>query len=559
MSGFLSRAFAAEQRSVSLTSPEIIKLLASGQESYTGETITVEGALNVTSVLAGFTILMEDIASLPLILYRRLERGKERANRHPYYSLLHDNFNPEHTSMVFREMVTGHMLGWGNFYGQMLWDGRGVVREIWPLAANRMEVFRKDGERRYLYIDQSGRKIAFRQEDILHIPAFGFDGLVGYSRISMSRNAIGLARAAEKYGSKIFANDARPSVLFKATKKMTPEAKQALRESWAQIYAGAGNAAKSAVLEEGIDIETIGFPPEDAQFLQTRQFQVSEIARIFRIPPHMLGDVERSTSWGSGIEQQEIGYLSHTLRPWLVRIEQQLHKDLLIQREKRNYVIEHLVEALLRTDLTSRMQAYTQAITNGIMNRNEVREKENLNPYDEGEDYLVPMNLKNVNEPEPEPEPIPPQLAPTMLPPNEPPPDEEEEPEDENDERFLPLVMDAARRALRRESHEVRDASRRWLAKGKPEKFRQWLEEFYKADQPQYLREVCTPLIEAGLLGQQRLAHVAAVHSEAQGLRVDQTLAEQGDLEEITEAWPEGAPVLARALMDPAGAGQESE
>lgn len=544
MSGFLTRAF--EQRT-SLTAPPdwLIEYLGGGATAYTGESVTVEGALNVTSVLAGFTILMEDIASLPLLLYRRLERGKERAISHPYYTLLHDNFNAEHTSMVFREMVTGHMLGWGNFYGQMIWDGRGVVREIWPLAPNRMEVFREDNERRYLYTEQSGKKIAFRQEDILHIPAFGFDGLIGYSRIHLARNAIGLARAAEKYGSKIFANDARPSVVFKTKKRMTADAKRNLSESWNQLYAGAGNAARTAVLEEDLDMQTIGFPPEDAQFLQTRQFQVAEIARIFRIPPHMLGDVERSTSWGSGIEQQELGYLGHTLRPWMVRIEQQLHKDLLVTRERKNYVIEHLTDAMLRTDLTARMQAYTQAITNGILSRNEVREKENMNPYEGGDDFLIPLNLKDPTEPEPEPQP-----NPFLQPPQDEQDEQDEQPAEEPQRNLRPLMEDAVTRILRRESHEVRDAARRWLDKGRREKFDQWVEQFYKSDQPQYMRAVFEPFIQAGLLGQQRLAHFAVAHSESQGIRVAQALAEQGDLEKITDEWLAFAPGLTATLLE---------
>lgn len=525
MSGFLSRAF--EKRSISLTNPPEWFLQMIGEGTYTGEQFSIEGSLKVTAVLAGFTILMEDISSLPLILYRRLERGKERANRHPYYSLLHDNFNPEHTSLIFREIMIGHLLGWGNFYGQLIWDGRGVVREIWPLSPARMQVFRENGERRYLYTELNGNRIAFRQEEILHVPAFGFDGLVGYSRIGLARNAIGLSIAAEKYGSKMFANDARPSVLFKTTKTMDKDTKQELRESWNQLYAGAGKAAQAAVIDQGLDFETIGFPPEDAQFLQTRQFQVSEIARIFRIPPHMLADVDRSTSWGSGIEQQEQGYVNHTLRPWSVRIEQQLHKDLLLGRERRSYIIEHLYEALLRGDIQARSEAYTKAITNGWLSRNEVREKENMNPYDGGDEFLVPLNLvgeDNLNE----------------------------EPAQVNEplRNLQPILLEAAQRALKREAYEVRDAAHRWLDKGKPEKFSSWLEEFYKSDQPAYLRTTFAPYVQAGLMDYAHLTHVTALHSEAQGLRLASALEEQADLQEITEGWPERAAVLTAALME---------
>src|SRR5512136_1907297 len=327
-----------QKRSVSLTSPPqwlLDSLGLGGAES--GVSVSVEGSLKVTAVLSGFTILTEDTSSLPLILYRRLERGKERAVDHPYYSLMHDAPNPEMTSMVYRELQVGHMLGWGNFYAQMLWNDSGTVTELWPLNPSRMEIFRQNGERRYLYTTDTGQRVAFRQQDILHIPAFGFDGIQGYSRISLAKNAVGLAIAAEKYGSRFFANDARPTVVLKSPKATKPEAQKNLRESWNEIYRSSANAGKVAVLEEGLDLATIGIEPDAAQFLETRQFQVSEIARMFRIPPHMLGDVTNSTSWGTGIEQQELGYLSHTLRPWLVRIESQYNKDLLLQAERKKY------------------------------------------------------------------------------------------------------------------------------------------------------------------------------------------------------------------------------
>jgi HK97 family phage portal protein len=382
-----------QKRNVSLTAPPKWLLESLGLEgAASGVSVTVEGSLKVTAVLAGFTILTEDTSSLPLILYRRLDRGKERAVDHPYYDLMHSVPNPEMTSMVYRELQVGHMLGWGNFYAQMLWDEKGIVTELWPLNPARMEIFRQNGERRYLYYKDDGQRVAFRQQDILHIPAFGFDGIKGYSRISLAKNAVGLALAAEKYGSRFFANDARPTVVLKSPKPMKPEAQKNLRDSWNEIYRSAENAGKVAILEEGLSLDTIGIEPEAAQFLQTRQFQVSEIARMFRIPPHMLGDVTNSTSWGTGIEQQELGYLSHTLRPWLVRVEQQYNKDLLLPAERIKYFYEHLVDALLRTDIKARMDAYAVAILNGILSPNEAREAENRNPYDGGDTYRFPLN-----------------------------------------------------------------------------------------------------------------------------------------------------------------------
>jgi HK97 family phage portal protein len=475
MTGFLRSAF--QQRSALDAPPEwLMKYLGGGMVSESGEVISIEGSLKIPAVLAGFSILMEDIASLPLILYHRLTRGKERAVDHPYYFLMHDQPNPEMTSMVFRELIVGHMLGWGNFYGQMLWDGAGVVRQIWPLNPANMEVGRKDGERIYLYRNQQGKQIAFRQDEILHIPAFGFDGLKGYSRITLARNSIGLAVSAEKYSSRIFANDARPGIVLKHPGTLKEDAYKRLVESWSQTYGGAGNAGKTAIVEEGIDISTIGFPPKDALFIESQKWSVAQIARVFRIPPHMLGDVERSTSWGTGIEQQELGYLTHTLRPWMVRTEQQLNKDLLLTDDRREHFFEHLVDAMLRTDLDTRMRAYATAITNGVYTRNEVREKENLLPYEGGDEPLYPLNLSKSSDPAQDDEPPPPQPK----------------------RDLTPLLLDALRRIAKRDENELQGALKRFVEK--EDKFNKWVEQFYKRDYPEFILVTFQPLIDSGFI-----------------------------------------------------------
>jgi HK97 family phage portal protein len=461
-----------------------------GQETYTGEPVTVEGSLSVTAVMAGFTILSEDTASLPLILYRRLKRGKERATDNPYYALMHDAPNPEHTSMVFRELLAGHLVGWGNFYGQLMWDNKGIVQEIWPLRPDRMEVFRENGVRKYIYQPITGLERAFRQDEILHIPAFGFDGLTGLSRIAQARNAISLSIAAEKFGAKFFTNDARPGIVLKHPGALGDEAYKHLSESWGAIHQGVDNSHKPAILEEGMSLETIGIPPEDAQFLQTRQFQVAEVARIFRIPPHMIGDVQKSTSWGSGIEQQELGYLSHTLRPWLTRIEQQLNKDLLLSAEKRDFVFEHLTDVLLRTDTTSRFQAYAQAITNGFMTRNEAREKENWNPIDGLDEPLVPLNMQEAGA-TPDPK-----IAPRTM-------------------DIKPLLRDVAERIARREVNELRDAVKR--CKDKPEKYATWLEGFYKREHPAFIAQLLRPFVEAFYFTEDRAQGIIDAYCDQRG------------------------------------------
>jgi HK97 family phage portal protein len=494
-----------------------------GQESYSGETVTVEGALSVASVLSAFTILMEDTASLPLITYRRLTRGKERDVNSPYYILLHDMPNPEHTSMVYREFIMGHLLGWGNHFSQKIWDRRGVLRELWPLRPDRMVVSRKNGQRQYTYTELNGNKRVFRQEDIWHIPAFGFDGLIGYSRITLARNAIGLAIAAEKFGGSFYKNGANFDIVIKHPGELSDDAYDHLQESVDKKHVGVENSHKPMILEEGMSIEKIGIPPDDAQFIETRRFQLGEIARMFRVPPHMMGDVERTTSWGSGIEQQELGYLSHTLRPWLKRIEQGAHKDLLLESERKDTVIEHLVEDFLRTDIGARMTAYVAAITNGIFTRNEVRERENLIPIDGLDRMLMPLNMTTVDGVEKKP-------VNTKT--------------NRSDFDPRPFILDAAQRAVRRETKELSDAAKRWIEKDKPEKFSAWLEQFYKADHREFLRRTFNPVMDV------RVEQLIVDYCELHGEVILGAVSGEEDLESLMRAWSENIPLeLTEAIL----------
>lgn len=441
-----------------------------GEKAFTNETITPEVSLTVPSVLAAFTILSEDISSLPLILYSQRGKNKFRAYDNIYYRLMKDRPNEEHSSMVFREIMMGHLLGWGNFYGQLIVDKKGDVVEIWPLRPDRMIVKRVSGEKIFSYTTIDNKPRVFTKEEILHIPAFGFDGLVGYSRIALMRNAIGMARAAENFGSKFFGNDARPGIALKTQKKMTADAQKNLRESFVDVYGGQENKWKVGVLEEGVDIVTIGIPPEDAQFLQTRSFQLGEIARAFRVPPHMIGDVEKATSWGTGIDSQEQGYVSHTLRPWTTRIEEILNMQVLLPGLQSEYFYEHLYADLLRGDLSTRYEAYVKAINNGIMNRNEVRARENLNPYVGGDEFMMPANMNTVN-------------------------NQAQQPTASN--ALEPLWRDAVNRVVKRELNDLSGAAKRFLAKNNVEAYQKWCNQFYRKDHAQFISNQFSALIEA--------------------------------------------------------------
>ena len=304
------------------------------------------------------------------------------------------------SSFVFRETLMTHLLLWGNAYTQIIRNGKGVVIALYPLMPNKMSVDRdSQGQLYYRYyrgtdeaIRDKEQLVTLRPSDVLHIPGLGFDGLVGYSPIAMAKNAIGMAIACEEYGAKFFANGAAPGGVLEHPG--TIKDPQRVRESWQSTFGGSGNANKIAVLEEGMKYTPIGISPEQAQFLETRKFQINEIARIFRVPPHMVGDLEKSSF--SNIEQQSLEFVKYTLEPWVIRWEQSIQRTLLTQAEKSQYFVKFNLEGLLRGDYQSRMNGYATARQNGWMSANDIRELENLDriPAEEGGDlYLINGNM----------------------------------------------------------------------------------------------------------------------------------------------------------------------
>ena len=367
-----------------------------------GKPVNERTAMQITAVYACVRILSEAIAGLPLHLYRYDgSGGKVKAIEHPLYRLLHDEPNPEMTSFAFRETLMGHLLLWGNAYAQIIRNGKGEVLALYPLMPDKMTVDRDErGNLYYLYRQTqedsptlgNTSQVYLRPSDVLHIPGLGFDGLVGYSPIAMAKNAIGVAAACEEFGAKFFANGAAPGgVLEHPSVVKDPER---LRESWNAVYQGSGNAHRIAVLEEGVKYQPIGISPEQAQFLETRKFQIDEIARIFRVPPHMVGDLEKSSF--SNIEQQSLEFVKYTLDPWVVRWEQNICRSLLSVEEKKTLFAKFNVDGLLRGDYQSRMNGYAIGIQNGFMSPNDVRSLENLNLIPEdlgGNRYLCNGNF----------------------------------------------------------------------------------------------------------------------------------------------------------------------
>ena len=397
--GFFNSLFRSRDAPQNSTAGSAYTFFFGGSTS--SKTVTERSAMQMTAVYSCIRILAEAVAGLPLNLYRYTEDGgKEKAIDHPLYLLLHDEPNPEMSSFVFRETLMTHLLLWGNAYAQAIRNGKGEVIALYPLMPNKMSVDRdENGRLYYTYYrgsDEAIKKkdfaVTLQPSDVLHIPGLGFDGLVGYSPIAMAKNAIGMAIACEEYGAKFFANGAAPGGVLEHPG--TIKDPQRVRESWQSTFGGSGNANKIAVLEEGMKYTPIGISPEQAQFLETRKFQINEIARIFRVPPHMVGDLEKSSF--SNIEQQSLEFVKYTLDPWVIRWEQSIQRALLSQGEKAEYFVKFNLEGLLRGDYQSRMNGYAIGRQNGWMSANDIRELENLDriPVEEGGDlYLINGNM----------------------------------------------------------------------------------------------------------------------------------------------------------------------
>lgn len=362
-----------------------------------GNSVTQRSSMQLTAVYCCVRVLAEGVASLPLVTYQEKKDGtKVRAVDHPLYYLLHDEPNPEMTSFSFRETLMTHLLLYGNAFAQIIRNGKGEVVALYPLMPDRMKVDRDEhGHIYYEYMKQQDEAATMKTgtvilspEDVLHIPGLGFDGLVGYSPIAMAKNAIGMASACEEYGASFFANGASPGAVLEHPGVLKDPEK--VRTAWQEAYGGPHKANRVAVLEEGMKFTPISINPQEAQFLETRKFQIEEIARIFRVPLHLIGDLDHATF--SNIEEQSLEYVQYTLQPWLIRWEQAIQRSLFTPEEKKTMFCRFNVDGLLRGNYQSRMQGYSIGIANGFMSVNDVRalEQMDLIPDEEGGNtYMV--------------------------------------------------------------------------------------------------------------------------------------------------------------------------
>ncbi len=463
-------------------SPAMTEFLLGGFQSTSGITITEQTALRSAAVYACVRVLAESVASLPLITYQRTPIGKQRAVNHALYPLLHDMPNSEMTSFEFREAMMGHVLLWGNAYAEIELNNRGDVMALWPLRPDRMQVARNAaGDLVYRYQMPDNSYTVFPQSLIFHLRGLSSNGIVGYSPIQMARNAIGLSLATEEFGSRFFSNGARPGAVLQHPGNLGDKAYERLKTSWSEQHQGLSNAQRVAILEEGMKIESIGVPPNDAQFLETRKFQLEEIARIFRVPLHKVGDLEHATF--SNIEQQELGFVVDSLRSWLVRIEQAITRDLIGPLERRSIFVEFLIDGMLRGDQQSRYTAYATGRQWGWLSVNDIRRLENMNEIEEGDVYLEPLNMKEAGAPDPDH-------------PEDPaePPDPEDPADAQTDaapaRNLAPIVEDALARIRKRATRDTED-NRKKLA---PDGVGAWWDEYRAGALLDYATLVLSPI-----------------------------------------------------------------
>lgn len=362
------------------------------QTSTNGITVTHDKANTVAAWFAGIRNVSQDVSTLPLITYRRVGDSKIRATDQRIYSILHDAPNPRMTSVVFRETMQGHLIGWGNCYAEKEVDRRGRVLALWPLRPDRMRVSLDNGGVKYEYQVKAGAAyIELDPERVFHIPGMGFDGLVGYSLLTLARETLASSMGLREYSDRVAANDARPGVILTHPNTLSDAARTNLEKSWEDKHGGLSNAGRTAVLEEGITVTNLGLPREDMLFIEGQKWQVSEIARWLRLAPHKIGDLERATF--SNIEESNLDHVSSTLMPWTVRWEQAIKKDLLPEPDM---FAEHLMDAALRGKTLDRYQAYAIAVQNKAMTPNEWRAFENWNPVPWGDEPIeTPNNTVN--------------------------------------------------------------------------------------------------------------------------------------------------------------------
>jgi len=370
-----------------------------GTQSESGETVTEETALTYSAFWNAVVLISGTIGSLPLHLMRPDGREKKQAIDQSLYHVLHTKYNPYMTAMAGRECMSAHILTWGNGYAEKVLNGYGNIVELWPIPPNRVDPKMQNAELVYEISLPDGDMVTLGRDKVLHIPGLGYDGFIGYSIVSMARKSIGLGMAMETFGSHFYGQGTHPGVIVSHPHSLGPEAHKNMKQSLTETYSGLGQSHRLMLLEEGMKIEKIGMSPEDSQFIEGRQFGVTEVARWFNLPPHKLKDLTKSSF--NNIEQEQISFVTDSILPWLVRYEQNYATQLLTPRQIADgYYFKHVIEGLLRANTKDRAEYYRNMWRSGFITQNEVRMKEDFNPYDHprADMLFVDMNMIPLDE-----------------------------------------------------------------------------------------------------------------------------------------------------------------
>ena len=476
-----------EQRSFS----EYIDAFLRGDDftvtSKSGVKVNESTTLNLDSVLGCIKILSETIASLPLQVYERVEEGKQKASTHSVYNLLHLEPNSIMTSFVFRELAMLNLLIWGNFYAEIE-EKNGEIKNLWPLPPWRVEAKLTNTKKKYFDIKlKNGKKRNLRDDQVLHIPGMGWDGVKGFSPLSVSQDTFGMGIALEEFTNNFFSNGMNVGSVAEHPGKLSKEAADRLRKDLREKHEGLGNAHRLMLLEEGMKFSKSIFPPNDAQMLESRKFSIEQIARIYRVPLHLLQHLEKATN--NNIEHQGIDFVVHTIRPWLIRWEQGINTKLFTVNERVRYFAEFNVEGLLRGDIQSRYAAYATGRQWGWLSVNDIREKENMNKKENGDIYLQPMNMVEAG---------------TVV---EQQPIQQQE-QSSREKRSTPTTRhaiaksfkqvfeDATSRIVRREKADIMRTAKKMLGTRASSEFSLFIDDFYR-EHPQYVEKQITPAIKA--------------------------------------------------------------
>lgn len=357
-----------------------------GRETSSGINITETVVMGIPAVYACIRVLAESIASLPLITYERMTNGdKERAREFSLFRILHDSPNPLMTSFELRELLVGHLCLRGNAFCFIERDG-GEVTALWPLHPDKVTVEVSGRELVYKHQNDGVEKV-YPMGDILHIRGLSADGIIGYSPLSLLRDTFGASKAVQEYSASYFKNDASPGGILTTPNSLGAPAHANLKAAWAEGYQGKGKHHRTAIMDNDLKWQSIGVSPQDSQLIESQKFSVVEVARCFRVPLNLVMDYERSTY--SNVTEQNRSFLTHTLQPWLTRIEQAISKSLLTESEKEKYFVEHLTQGFLRADTKTRFESYKIAIDAGFLTVDEVRQLENMNALQEPEKRVL--------------------------------------------------------------------------------------------------------------------------------------------------------------------------